>query len=307
MKVGVLGSCVTDVMARAPHFPKEGETVKGSYFKLSPGGKGLNQAIAAKRAGADLVFSTKIGKDSFGDMALKSLEDNKIDPKNVVQSDIENTGIALIIVNEVSKNNEIIVVPGACNTYTHQEIDLIFEDFKDVDYLLLQLEINMEAMLYIIEKAKLYNIKVILNPAPYDEGCQSLLDGLYLVTPNETEASLLTGLPCENIEDYRAITKYLFAKNIENVIITLGKKGAYFNDGETEKIIENYCVDVVDSTGAGDAYNGGLLAGLSQGMNLVNAVKHASIVSNLSVTKKGTSISMPMKSEIQFFLSVFLR
>ncbi len=303
IKVGVIGSYVTDAMARAPHFPKEGETVKGSYFKLSPGGKGLNQAIAAKKAGANLIFSTKIGVDDFGNMALSSLKENNINTNNVIQCNKETTGIALILVNEITKNNEIIVVPGACNTFTKSEIDFVFNEFKEIEYLLVQLEINEDAMLYIIEKAKKLNIKIILNPAPYSDICKSMLDHLYLITPNETEAAQLTNHKCENIEDYRKIANYLFDKKVENVIITLGKKGVYFNNKEIEKIIDNYDVKVIDSTGAGDAYNGGLLAGLSLGYNLFEAVKYASIVSNLSVTKLGTSISMPTRNEITEFIT----
>lgn len=305
-KVGVLGSYVTDVMARSNRFPKEGETVKGSYFNLSPGGKGFNQAIAAKKSGADLLFSTKIGNDQFGTQALDSLNKNKIDTSNIIKTNCESTGIALIIVNETTKNNEIVVVPGACSTFTNQEIDDIFKTFKDVEYLLLQLEINMEAMRYILEKAKFYGIKVILNPAPYQASCIISLENLYLITPNETEASLITGLPCTNLEEYRKIAKFLLNKGVSNIIITLGKKGVYFNDGKTEELFDNYNVDVVDTTGAGDAFNGGLLAALSQDYDLINSIRYANVVSNLSVTKIGTSISMPTKSEIQFFLSTIL-
>lgn len=301
-KVGVIGSYVTDAMARAPHFPKIGETVKGSYYKLSPGGKGFNQAIAAKKAGAEIIFSTKMGKDVFSQMAIDSLNDNKISTKNIIQTSKEDTGIALILVDENTKNNEIIVVPGACNTFTYEEIDQIFNSFNEIEYLLVQLEINDDAMIYIIEKAIENNIKIILNPAPYSEICKDMLNKLYLITPNETEAEELCNLPCKNINDYKKIATYLFNKGVKNVIITLGEKGVYFNDGKSDAIIENYDVKAIDSTGAGDAYNGGLLAGLSLGYSLLESVKYASVVSNLSVTKIGTSISMPSKKEINSFI-----
>ncbi len=305
-KVGVWGSYVVDVMARAPYFPNKGETVKGSYSKLSPGGKGFNQAIAAKKAGADLLFSTKVGKDSFAQMAFDSLNENKIDKDNIVVSDTHDTGIALILVNEKSKENEIIVVPGACETYLKKEIDEIFDNFGDIEYLLLQLEINNDANSYIVEKAKERGIKIILNPSPYSDCCKSFLNGLFLVTPNETEASLVSNLKCEDIEDYRKISDYFFENNVENVIITLGSKGLYYNDRKTEKLIDNFDVEVVDTTGAGDAFNGGLLAGLSFELDLLEATKYGNIVSNLSVRKMGTSISMPKKSEIMFFMSTII-
>ena len=301
-KVAVVGSFVVDLMARTPHLPEPGETVMGSYFKAGPGGKGANQAAAAKRAGSELVFSTKIGTDSFAEIARDSFKANGIPLEYVFENSQVPTGAALISVDEITSQNEIVVVLGACSTFTDEDIKKLEEALKDCEYLLLQMEINPDATEKLIRLANKIGIKVILNTAPVQKLTEELYPLLELVTPNEVEAKILTGIACDDTEGCRKAAQAFFEKGVKQVIITIGKRGVYYNDGKREEIISNYDVPVVDTTGAGDAFNGGLLAGLSQGMDLLSAARYGNVVSNLAVTKMGTATAMPSKKEIQEFI-----
>lgn len=301
-KVAVVGSFVVDLMARTPHLPEPGETVMGSYFKAGPGGKGANQAAAAKKAGSQLVFSTKIGRDSFAEIAKSSFEENGISLEYVFENSQAPTGAALISVDEATSQNEIVVVLGACSTFTDADIKTLEEALKGCEYLLLQMEINPDATEKLIRLAYKMGIKVILNTAPVQELAEELYPMLELVTPNEVEARILTGISCDDLEGCKKAARAFFEKGVKHVIITIGKRGVYFNDGEREKVISNYDVPVVDTTGAGDAFNGGLLAGLSQGMDLLSAARYGNVVSNLAVTKMGTAPAMPSREEIREFI-----
>jgi Sugar kinases, ribokinase family len=302
-KAAVIGSFVVDLMARTPHLPVPGETVKGSYFKMGPGGKGFNQAIAAGRAGVSLTYITKLGHDAFADVAFNLLSDEKnVDGSKIIISDDAPTGVALISVDEGRCQNEIVVVPGASDTFTAEEIKSFEPLMEEVDYLLVQLEINMDALEALIALAYSKGVKVILNPAPAAPLSDGTYEKLYAITPNETECAFLTGFPCETEEDWEKSAKVFLDKGVENVIITLGEKGSFLADGKTCRRFENNMVDVLDTTGAGDAYNGGLLAGLAKGMSMEEACVYATAVGNLSVTRIGTSVAMPTESEIEAFL-----
>ena len=301
-KTAVVGSFVVDLMARTPHLPEPGETVMGSFFKSGPGGKGANQAVAAKRAGCDLVFSTKLGVDSFAAIALDSFAQDGIALDYVFRNPDAPTAAALISVDEVTSQNEIIVVLGACCTYNDEDLQKLDKALDGCEYLLLQLEINTDALAKLVKMAYDKGIKVILNPAPVQDLPQDLYKMLYLVTPNEVEARILTGIPCDDEAGCAAAAKAFFDLGVENVILTLGKRGAYVNDGTKETWLHNYDVKVLDTTGAGDAFNGGLLAGLSQGMDLHTAAAYGNVVSNLAVTKLGTAPAMPSKEEIDGFI-----
>ncbi len=302
-KVAVVGSFVVDLMARTPHLPEPGETVMGSYFKSGPGGKGANQAVAAKRAGCDLVFSTKIGQDAFSAIALESFAHDGISLDYVFRNPDAPTAAALISVDEVTSQNEIVVVLGACCTYNDEDLAVLDKALDGCEYLLLQLEINTDALEKLVRMAYRKGIKVILNPAPVQDLPRELYKMLYLVTPNEVEARILTGIACDDEAGCARAAQAFFDLGAENVILTLGKRGAYVNDGTIETYLENFDVKVLDTTGAGDAFNGGLLAGLSQGMDLHTAAKYGNVVSNLAVTKLGTAPAMPTKEEIDRFLA----
>ena len=193
-KVVVFGSFVVDLMARSPHLPVPGETVKGSMFKMGPGGKGFNQCVAAHKAGADVVMVTKLGRDSFADVALNAMDELGMDKDSLYYSDDVETGIALILVDENTSQNEIIIVPGACNTITAEEVSRIETLIKDSEYVLLQLEVNQDANEMVVDMANRYGCKVIVNTAPYAKISDEFLSKTYMVTPNEVEAEELTGV-----------------------------------------------------------------------------------------------------------------
>ena len=194
------------------------------------------------------------------------------------------------------------MILGASATYEEEDLEKLKEALSGCEYLLLQMEINREATERLISMAYDMGIRVILNPAPVQQLSEELYSKLYLVTPNEVEARILTEIACDDIEGCRQAARAFMEKGVERVIITIGKRGVYYYDGETEEIIRNYNVKVLDTTGAGDAFNGGLLAGLSQGMELLSAARYGNVVSNLAVTKLGTAPAMPTKQEIDVFI-----
>lgn len=298
-KIGIIGSFVVDLTARTERLPRPGETVKGLSFRAGAGGKGSNQAIAAARQGAKLRFSTKIGNDSFSSFCRDAIGNEKnIDASWVFTTDEAETGTALISVSEETGQNEIVVVPGASCTYSDEDIKALDSMLDGLDYLLMQLEINNDATEKLIRKAYGMGIKVILNPAPAYQIAKDLYPMLYLVTPNETEAALLSGMKCTNEDEERAIASYFASLGVKNTIITIGRNGIFFSGEGTERRIPNYDLRPVDTTGAGDAFNGGLLAYLGEGMTLLEAARHAMAVSNISVTRHGTSASMPSREDV---------
>lgn len=304
MRVAVIGSFVVDLMARCPHLPSPGETVKGSFFRLGAGGKGYNQAVAAAKAGADLFFSTKVGEDEFARILYSGLKDNGLSDNVVFSCSEAATGAALISVDEQTSQNEIVVVPGSCECITGEEIQEMFKHLDDVRYLLLQLEINTDAMEEIIERAYEAGIKVILNPAPVQKIDDKVFRHLYAIVPNEVEAQILSGKNYSGDSDCSGMADFFLEKGVENVIITLGKRGAYVRSAGNGFFIDNYPdIRVVDSTGAGDAFCGGLLAALGEGSSFEESARFANVVSNLSVTRLGTSVSMPARAEIDSFLA----
>lgn len=302
-KVAVVGSFVVDLAALAPHLPEPGETVLGSRFQMGPGGKGANQAIAAKRAGADLDFSTKLGRDAFAQIALDSFQLDGISTQYIFQTDDVSTGVALIAVDSVSRQNEIVVVSGACGTYGDRDLAILAEMLEGCECLLLQLEINLDATLRLIDMAYEKGVRVILNPAPVTALPREIYRKLYLVTPNEVEARLLTGIACDDAAGCRSAAQYFMDSGVENIIITLGGRGAFLAEQAGTLWLKNYDVPVVDTTGAGDAFNGGLLAGLSRGMTLAQAAQFGNVTANLAVTRFGTSVAMPSCREIENFIA----
>lgn len=303
MKIAVIGSFIVDLMARAPHLPEPGETVMGTFFKSGPGGKGSNQAIAARRAGCDVMFATKLGRDDFARIARDFYQAEGLDTTYVFDTDRAATGTALISVDEQTRQNEIIVVPGACETFDEADIQRLLPLLDGCDYLLVQLEINLSALERLVDEAHQRGVRVILNPAPVQPLPDALYAKLYMVTPNEVEARILTDENCDTLEGCRRAAQVFLSRGVEEVIITLGKRGVYGANRSCEFTLENYDVPVVDTTGAGDAFNGGLLAGLARGLTVPRAAAFGNVVSNLAVTRIGTAVAMPSLEEIESFLS----
>jgi len=302
-KALVFGSFVVDLMARTPHLPKPGETVKGSIFKMGPGGKGFNQGVAAHKAGADVIMCTKLGKDAFAKVAEEAMRELNMSTENLFYSEDVETGSALIMVDEATSQNKIVVVLGACNTITDEEILSLEETIKNCDYILTQLETNVSAIYKIIELAKKNQVKVILNTAPVQDIGHDLYKSIYLITPNEVEAEILTGIEIDSLENAKKAASWFRNKGVEDVIITLGQRGVFVSSNGREEIIPAFKVDALDTTGAGDAFNGGLLAALTEGKDIWEAARFANALAALSVQKLGTTPSMPTREEIDVFLA----
>lgn len=302
-KVTVFGSFVVDLMGRTPHLPVPGETVKGSFFKQGAGGKGFNQGIAAHKAGGDVAMITKIGRDSFADVALNAMDEVGMPKDYLFYNDEVATGIALILVDENTSQNEIVIVPGACSTITDEDIASVADRIKESSYVLLQLEVNQDANEKVAKLAKENGVKVIINTAPYQPISDEFLNGAYLVTPNEVEAEELTGIAVTDLESADRAAKVFFDKGVQNVLITLGSRGVYINTEGKSVIVPAYKVNAVDTTGAGDAFNGGLLAALAEGKTLPEAARFANALAAISVQRIGTTPAMPTRAEIDAFLA----
>lgn len=301
-KVAVFGSFVVDLMGRTPHLPVPGETVKGSVFKMGPGGKGFNQAVAAHKAGADIACITKLGKDTFADVATNAMKEIGMSQDHLFFHDTAETGIALILVDETTSQNEIVIVPGACGTISKEDIASIENVIKEAEYVLLQLEVNPDANEAVIRLAERYGTRVILNTAPYQPVSDEILAKVYMVTPNEVEAEEMTGIPVNDLEGAKKAAQVFYNKGVQKVVITLGSRGVFVSSDGREEIIPSFQVDAVDTTGAGDAFNGGLLTALSEGKDLWEAARFANGLAALSVQKLGTTPSMPTREEIDGFL-----
>ncbi|MDK2964859.1 ribokinase [Lacrimispora sp.] len=301
-KITVFGSFVVDLMGRCPHLPVPGETVKGSLFKMGPGGKGFNQAVAAHKAGADVTMVTKVGKDTFADLAIETMTKLGMDTKRVFRSEQAETGTALIMVDENTSQNEIAVIPGACNTITDEEVESISDLLVQSDYLLIQLETNLSSVKKTVEIASEKGVKIILNTAPVQPVSDSILKRVELITPNEVEAGILTGITVDGEESAGKAADYFLEKGVGNVMITMGSRGVYIASHKKRGMLPAYQVEAVDTTGAGDAFNGGLVTALAEGKDLWEAAEFANALAAISVQRIGTTPAMPERSEIDAFM-----
>jgi len=302
--ISILGIYVADLVFFGKKIPIEGETILGNNFVIGPGGKGSNQAVAAAKAGVKTYFISKIGDDQFGEMATKIYDEAKVDYSNVIISKEHSTGAAAIMVNEESGANAINVFPGAAAAITNADIDKAENIIKDSKIFLTQLEAPKETVLYAIKKAHSLGVKTVLNPAPAAEIDKSVFPFIDYFTPNETEASFYVGHAVNSNDDASRAASKLLDMGIKNVIITLGEKGAYFaNANETfSSPIANLPNPVVDTTGAGDAFNAGFAVALTENKSIKDAISFASATAGLSTTKIGTANSMPNRDEIDKIL-----
>ena len=301
-RIVVFGSFVVDLMARAPRHPVAGETVFGSSFRMGPGGKGFNQAVAAYKAGADVQIVTALGKDDFSRVALDTMHALGLSTQSVLVSATEQTGAALIIVDERNGQNEIVVIPGACAAMTADDAEAVRPLLEQSDILLLQLEVGLEAVERAAQIAKAAGSMVILNPAPVRALSEKVYPMLDLIIPNETEAERLTGITVSDEVAARKAAQWFEFRGVKRVLITLGERGAFLYDAGECRMIPAYPVNCIDSTGAGDAFCGGLVTGLAEGMCLEQAAQFASAVAALSVQKLGTAPAMPERRQIDRFL-----
>jgi len=301
-KIVVVGSFVVDLMGRASHLPSQGETVKGDVFRVGPGGKGSNQAVAAKRLDADISLITKIGKDDFGQIALNSFNKENISTENIFFDDNLSTGAALIMVDNNTSQNKILVLLGACENITIADIQKAKNVINKADILLTQLEINVNAVDDLITFAHELGKIVILNPAPVQKIDDSLYSKIDIITPNEIEAEILTGIKVENFDDARKASEIFKKKGVKNIVITRGEYGLFVSTENGEKMIPAIKTDVLDTTGAGDSFNGAFATALAEGLDIESASIFANIAASLSVTKIGTAPSMPYRSEVDSYI-----
>lgn len=296
----VVGSLNADLVVRAPRFPQPGETISGEDLNIIPGGKGANQAVAAARQGTSTAMVGRVGNDSFGPELINNLKQNGVDTSHV-QTDPESaTGTAIIVVDAKGQNS-IVLSPGGNGRVTPADVnDISFSSYK---LLLLQLEIPVEAVLAAAQRAKENGLRVLLNPAPARPLPDELLSLPDFLVPNESELSLLTNLPVNDIPSAENAAKTLIERGIQTVIVTLGANGALIVSKESTKHIPSFQVDVVDTTAAGDAFIGGFASALLQNKLLEEAVRYGCACGALAATKFGAQPSLPTKEEVEIFLS----
>jgi len=295
-RIIVIGSTNVDMVVKTDKHPLPGETRLGGIFFMNAGGKGANQAVAAARMGANVTFVTKVGNDIFGEQSIAGFKKERINTDFVFVDDSSSTGTALIVVNKEGENS-IVVAPGANARLLPRDIDQV-HDFEEAGIILIQLEIPMETISAVVKKALVNNQKVIINPAPAQKLADELLNGLFLITPNETEASLLTGISVEDDDTAGEAARIFLKRGVKNVIITLGKKGAYFQNENVSLRINAPVVTAIDTTAAGDTFSGALAVALTEKMSWEEAIKFAVATASISVTRLGAQASIPYRSEI---------
>jgi ribokinase len=302
-KILVVGSSNTDLVIRVPAIPRPGETVMGREFQTFPGGKGANQAVAAARAGGNVLFIASVGDDAYGAEALKAYRLDNIYTEDIKICKGIPSGIAMITIAD-SGENAIAVAPGANAELTPGDLDEAEEAFDEADILLVQLEIPLETVRKAMEISRDLGTRVILNPAPATKLPGEILACTQLITPNETEAEQLTGIKVKAEKDAEKAAAVLHDRGIATVVITLGAAGAFVSDPSTgiSKIIPGYSVEAVDTTAAGDVFNGNLAVALAEGKGLEDAVRMAHAAAALSVMKLGAQSSIPRRKETNSFL-----
>ena len=285
--ISILGIYVADLAFFGKSIPVQGETLIGENYIIGPGGKGSNQAVAAAKAGAKTYFISKIGDDQFGRMATKIYDEAGVDYSKLIISSDHATGAAGILVDQQSGKNAITVVPGAAATLTYQDIDLASEVIKKSEVFLTQLEAPKKIVFYSLQMAHDNNVITILNPAPAASIDKKIFHLIDYFTPNETEAGFYVGHKVENESDAKKASDKFLDWGIKNIIITMGEKGAYFANKEEQFHIPiiNLQKPVVDTTGAGDAFNAGFAVALIEQQNIKDAIKVASATAGLSTTK----------------------
>lgn len=299
-KIAVIGSTNMDFISYGPRMPSNGETIEASKFKVSHGGKGANQAIAAGKLGSKVTMISKVGDDIFGEDSLSNFLKYEIDITHINKTKNTPTGTASIFVNEKTSQNSISIIKGANSYLKSTDIDAALDLLNDTDIILIQLEIPLDTVYYVIELSKIINKKIILNPAPaYAEIDIEKISKCDFIIPNESELSALSGMAIKNLDDVKHATEILIQSGFNQVIVTLGDKGCYWASKDNDQHFEPNKVLAKDSSGAGDAFIGSFAHYLSETDCIESAIKSASIYSSISVTKEGTQSSYPKKEDLE--------
>ncbi len=297
-EITVLGIFVADISFSGLKIPSIGETILGKKYNVGPGGKGCNQAIAIARLGGNTHFISKIGKDAYGELALKTLKKNKISTENIIQDSSQQTGVAGILVDQNTGKNAINVIVGAPNSLTINEIEKKINLIKNSKIFLTQLEVPKDVTLHCLKAAKEHGCLTILNPAPASEITKEFYNYIDYLTPNETEAEFYTGIKITNEKEAKQAAGKLINLGIKKIIITLGEKGLFYSDGKEEIYLKASNVKAIDTTGAGDAFNGALAYSLSVNKTIVESLNFANKVAGLSTLKMGAGDAMPFLKDL---------
>ena len=296
-KIVVIGSTNTDMVVKSRKIPSPGETILGGTFMMNPGGKGANQAVAAARLNGNVTFVTKMGNDLFGEQAKHIFDFEGIDSRYIVNDPKNPSGIALIMVDQNGENC-IVVAPGSNGTLSAYDIaeDVYGDDPSDV--FLMQLEVPVSTIEFVAQKVSERGNRVILNPAPARQLSDDLLNCVDIITPNEVEAEILTGIKVVDAASAEEAADKLMSTGVKNVIITMGAAGAFLHTDKVSKLIPVVPVRAVDTTAAGDVFNGALAVAISEGKDLEEAVVFANKAASISVTRMGAQASAPYRKEI---------
>lgn len=296
-RIIVIGSSNTDMVVKSKKIPAIGETILGGSFFMNPGGKGANQAVASARLGGNVTFVTKTGNDLFGDQARHLFELEGIDIRFIIKDPINPSGVALISVDENGENC-IVVAPGSNGTLTESDIPDEVYGNDPSDVFLMQLEIPVSTVEFVAQKVAGRGNRVILNPAPASLLSDDLLSSLFAITPNESEAEMLTGIKVTDALSAERSAEKLLRKGVGNVIITMGSAGAFLLSSKIAKMISVVPVKAIDTTAAGDVFNGALAVAVAEGKELEEAIGFANRAASISVTRLGAQASAPYRKEI---------
>ena len=302
MRIAVVGSNMVDLTAYITRMPAPGETLEAPDFALGCGGKGANQAVAAALCGADVMMVSRVGTDIFADNTIRNFKAYGVDTTHVKKVEGMSSGVAPIFVDQHGQNS-ILIIKGANNALTPAEVDAAEADIRSCGLIILQLEIPLETVYHTIELGRRSGIPVLLNPAPATK--ELAIDRVCacdFFVPNETELSILTGLPMETMADVEEAAKSLLVRGLKNIIVTLGGRGALWMTQTEKQYVAPCKVTAVDTTGAGDAFIGCFASEYTKGGDVLAAMKKASAFAALSVTRKGTQLSYPTQEELAIFL-----
>lgn len=296
-KIVVIGSTNMDMVVKASHIPVPGETVLGGAFLMNPGGKGANQAVSIARLGGEITFISKVGNDVFGRQSIQAFEEEGIDISGVLSDHSVPSGVALITVDELGENS-IVVASGANLNLTPDDVEKYLEKIPNIGILLMQLEIPMETVKFAAQYASSKGIQVILNPAPANALIPELFRMIDIITPNSNEAEMLTGIAVNDVDTARKAAESLHQQGVKNVAITLGAKGAVLLNEEGFYVIPATKVEAVDTTAAGDVFNGALALAIAEDKDLLSAVQFACKAASITATRMGAQSSIPYRKEL---------
>lgn len=302
-RVTVQGIFAADLSCWTSRLPGWGETVLGERFKVGPGGKGSNQAIAAARLGAEVVLITKLGRDMFGDMARRTYAAEGISDRHIHESADQMTGAAAIIVDAKRGENAIVVVPGACDELSLTEVEAAAADIASSAVFVGQFELKLPVVEHAIRIAADHQVTVVLNPAPAVPVAPSLYRLVDYLVPNESEAAALAGMPVESVDDAARAADFFLEKGARNVLVTLGARGVLVKNAELCRHVP--AIDagpVIDTTGAGDAFAGSFAVALAEGADILSAARFGCAVAGIAVTRIGTAPAMPRRDEVEALL-----